>query len=84
MSLLLFVFFKGNDKGNVASTSPYLRGHWRSGHGVRTLGIVLQNIFELTCSEIVVDSSAWVVYDQSELVDTVFRSKQHGMERARC
>ena len=37
-------FFKGDDYGNVASTPPYLRGYWRSRHGVRTLGIVLQNI----------------------------------------
>ena len=45
MSLLLFVFFfKGDDQGHVASTSPYLRGHWRSVHSVRILGIVLQNI----------------------------------------
>jgi len=41
-----FCFIKGVDRGNVASTPRYLRGRWRSSHGVRTLGICVAQLYE--------------------------------------
>jgi hypothetical protein len=44
--LFSFCFVKADGHGNVASTPPYLRGHWRSSRGLETFGIYVAQLHE--------------------------------------